>query len=109
MQKRYYNKLVRDKVPEAIVSGGDKPHHYVIERTEDYLAALDDKLDEEIVDYQMSKDLAELADVLEVIYAIVEAKGSSFEELEHIRIEKRKHRGGFSKKYLLEAIDEKKQ
>lgn len=106
MAKRRYNKLVRDKVPEAILAGGDKPYHYVIEHEDDYLAALDEKLDEELVDYQVTKELAELADVLEVIHAIAIAKGSSFEALDKMRIEKRDRRGGFTQKYLLEMIDE---
>lgn len=106
MAKRRYNRLVRDKVPAAIIAGGDKPYHYVIEHDEDYLAALDDKLDEELVDYQVTKELAELADVLEVIHAIAVAKGSSFEALDQMRLEKRERRGGFTQKYLLEMIDE---
>lgn len=104
---RYYNKLVRDKVPEAIVEGGDSYSHYVIDDHDDFLDALDEKLDEELVDYQVTKDLAELADVLEVIHAIVEAKGISFEELDEIRLSKRKRRGGFTKKIVLEEIHEK--
>lgn len=106
MYKRRYNLLVRDKVPQAIIDGGDKPYYYVIEKDEDYRAALDDKLDEELVDYQVTKELAELADVLEVLHAIVEAEGATFEELDQMRLAKRERRGGFSKRYLLEMIDE---
>lgn len=108
MDKRVYNKLVRDRVPEAIVAGGDKCVHRVIECEEAFIEALDEKLDEELVEYQISKDLAKLADVLEVIHAIAEARDSSFEELDKMRLEKRSHRGGFTKKYLLEEIHERK-
>ncbi len=106
MAKRYYNKLVRDKVPDAIVSGGDKAVTTVLDSHDAFLAALDEKLDEELVEYQMSKSLSELADVLEVVYAIAESKGSSIEELNAIRLEKREKRGGFSRKILLKEIIE---
>lgn len=103
---RVYNKLVRDKVPDAIIEGGDAYSHYVIDDHNDYLFALDEKLDEELVEYQVTKDLNELADVLEVIHAIAEAKGATFEELDAIRLAKRERRGGFTKKIVLEAIHE---
>ena len=106
MARRSYNKLVRDKVPAAIVDGGDEAITTVLEDKQDILLALDEKLDEEVCDYQVTKDLAELADVLEVIHAIVETSGISFEEFEQIRLKKREKRGGFSKKILLQEIIE---
>ena len=77
MARRSYNKLVRDKVPAAIVDGGDEAITTVLEDKQDILLALDEKLDEEVCDYQVTKDLAELADVLEVIHAIVETVKSA--------------------------------
>ncbi len=109
MDKRIYNKLVRDCVPDAIVAGGDACVHCVIDDHERFIDALDEKLDEELVEYQISKDMAKLADVLEVIHAIAEARGSSFDELDRLRLEKRERRGGFTKKYLLEEIHERKR
>ena len=107
--KRIYNKLVRDLVPEAIVCNGDECVHYIIEDDNAFIEALDEKLDEELVEYQISKDLSKLADVLEVIHAIANARGSSFEELDKLRVEKRKLRGGFSKRFLIEEIHEYKK
>ena len=66
MARRSYNKLVRDKVPTAIVQGGDEAITSVLEDKEEILFALDEKLDEEVCDYQVTKEMAELADVLEV-------------------------------------------
>lgn len=106
MGKRFYNKLVRDKVPEAIVAGGDKAVHRVLTHDDDIRDALDEKLDEELVEYQVTKHMAELADVLEVIHAIADADGIGFEGLDRMRLEKRERRGGFTEKYLLEIIEE---
>lgn len=69
-----HNKLVRDKIPEIIEKSGKK----AITRTltqEEYLSELDRKLNEECEEYQADKSLEELADMLEVMYAIAEARG----------------------------------
>lgn len=90
-------KLVRDKIPQIIMSDGKNP----IIRTlsdEEYLKELDRKLDEEIAEYQADKSLEEMADVLEVLFAICEAHGHSVNELMKLRDEKRENRGGFKEK-----------
>lgn len=106
MARRSYNKLVRDKVPDAIVDGGDEAVTTVLEDQEAIYLALDEKLDEEVCDYQVTKEMSELADVLEVIHAIVETRGISFDELDQMRLQKREKRGGFSKKIMLNEIIE---
>lgn len=90
-------KLVRDKIPQIIMSDGKNP----IVRTlsdEEYLTELDRKLDEEVAEYQADKSLEEMADVLEVLFAICEARGYSVDELMKVRDEKRENRGGFKEK-----------
>lgn len=106
MATRSYKKLVRDKVPDAIISGGDDARVTALEDHEEILYALDEKLDEELVEYQMSKQLGDLADVLEVINAICEERGSSLAELDKMRKEKREKRGGFTKMLRLDEIIE---
>ena len=76
MARRSYNKLVRDKVPTAIVQGGDEAVTSVLESKDDILFALDEKLDEEVCDYQVTKEMAELADVLEVMKPVYNFKAS---------------------------------
>ena len=90
-------KLVRDKIPQIIMSDGKNP----IIRTlsdEEYLKELDRKLDEEVSEYQADKSLEEMADVLEVLFAICEARGHSVNELMKVRDEKMENRGGFKEK-----------
>lgn len=95
-------KLVRDKIPQIIQADGKSP----IIRTlsdEDYLQELDKKLNEEVAEYQADKSIEEMADVLEVLYAICEARGHSLEELEHVRKEKREKRGAFKERIYWEG------
>ena len=105
-KKIIYNKLVRDKIPEIIETSG-KMCEIEILSDEEYLQMLDKKLDEELAEYHQEQNIEELADLLEVLYATVKARGCSIEELEHVRIEKQKARGGFDKKILLKSVRSK--
>lgn len=95
-------KLVRDKIPQIIIEDGRTP----IVRTlsdEEYLSELDRKLNEEVAEYQADKSLEEMADVLEVLFAICEARGHSVDELMEVRDKKREKRGGFRDKVYWEG------
>ena len=106
-KKISYNKLVRDKIPEIIRSSG-KICETEILSDEAYLKMLDEKLCEELAEYQKDQNIEELADLLEVLYATARARGYSIEELHHVRDEKQKSRGGFDKKILLKSVQEEK-
>ena len=99
-----YNKLVRDRIP-AIIEANGKRCVCSILSDEEYLAKLDEKLNEELAEYQESKSMEELADLLEVIRAVAVARGSSIEEVEAIRRDKDAKRGGFEKKILLTEVE----
>lgn len=90
-------KLVRDKIPQIIIEDGKTPLTRILD-DEEYLKELDKKLNEEIAEYQQDKSIEEMADVLEVLFAICEARGYSVDELMKVREEKREKRGGFGKK-----------
>ena len=98
-----YNKLVRDRIPEIIENSGRKCVYSILSDGE-YLTKLDEKLNEELAEYQESKSMEELADLLEVIRAVAAARGSSIEKVEAIRRDKAEKRGGFEKKTLLTEI-----
>ncbi|MBQ8325568.1 MAG: nucleoside triphosphate pyrophosphohydrolase [Lachnospiraceae bacterium] len=87
-------KLVRDKIPEIIKNDGKKPVVQILS-DEEYLTELDKKLNEEVAEYQADKSLEEMADIVEVLFAICEARGHSVEELMQMRETKREKRGGF--------------
>ena len=100
-----YNKLVRDRIPEIIENSGKTAHTHLLS-DEEYIAELDRKLGEEYAEYQADKNIEELADMLEVIYAIAKARGASVEELERVRKEKAEKNGAFEKKIFLEGVDD---
>lgn len=100
-----YHKLVRDRIPEIIKSSG-KICLWETLSDEDYIHLLDQKLNEELAEYQESKSLEELADLVEVIQAVVKARGWSLEELERVRADKATKRGRFEKKILLKEVQE---
>ena len=106
MKTKIYNKLVRDRIPEIIEADGKTCITEILSDAQ-YLEMLDTKLNEELAEYQESKSLEELADLLEVMQAVVEARGWSWAQLEQVRQEKASQRGGFEKKILLKEVTEK--
>lgn len=100
-----YNKLVRDRIPEIIAATGQRCKTRVLDR-EEYLVKLEEKLREELTEYQESQSLEELADLLEVMAAVVDAKGCTWQELVAIQEQKRAKRGGFDQRILLESVTE---
>ena len=79
----------------------------LLKSDEDYISLLDQKLNEELAEYQESKSLEELADLLEVMQAVVKARGWTLKELEQVRADKAVKRGGFERKILLKEVREK--
>ena len=103
--KKEYNKLVRDLIPSIVNQSGKKCDIETLSN-EDYLIKLSEKLDEEVAEYHESQDHEELADILEVIYAIAESTGCSENELNSLRKNKAEKRGRFSQKILLKTVEE---
>ena len=95
-----HNKAIRDKIPEIIKKDGHTCNVKTLSDKE-FLVELEKKLSEEVLEYQNDKNPEELADILEVVYRIVELKGLSKEELEKIRIKKVEERGSFEKNLFL--------
>ena len=100
-----YHKLVRDRIPEIIENQGKTCVTEVLSQ-DAYIQMVDEKLNEELMEYQESKSLEELADLLEVMEAAVIARGYTWEELLQVRDEKRQKRGGFQDRILLKEVIE---
>lgn len=105
MATKTYNKLVRDLIPEIIEESGKTLRTRILS-DEEYLGMLDLKLDEELAEYHKDQNIEELADLLELIRAAAIARGYTLEELEAVRAEKAKKRGGFEKKIFLIDVSE---
>lgn len=103
---KVYNKLVRDRIPEIIEDSGKTCLTTILDE-EAYLHMLDQKLNEELAEYQESKSIEELADLIEVIASTAKARGYSWDRLMKIRDKKHQERGGFDKRILLLEVTEK--
>lgn len=95
-----YNKLVRDNIPEYLDKKGISYEKRIAENYE-YVEELFKKLDEEVKEFQESKNAEELADIIEVIEAI--KKLPEFKDVEEFRQAKLQSRGGFDKKIILKG------
>ncbi len=95
-----FEKLVRDKIPALIRMNGETPSVRVASPAE-IDSLLREKLVEEAEEFRASGSVEELADVLEVIHAILSRRGIDYEEIDTIRREKRRDRGGFEQQYVL--------
>ena len=96
-----YHKLVRDRILEIIRKNGREPKSHVADERE-YWLKLKEKLQEEVDEFKLSENPEELADILEVLYAIRDAKGVDWNELENLRAKKWEERGGFQDRIILE-------
>lgn len=99
-----HNKLVRHRIPELLAASGVDPFTHVAAE-EEYRARLTEKLSEEVGEFRASGELEELADVLEVVYAIAQLRGVGSEQLERIRGQKAETRGAFAKRIVLERTE----
>jgi len=98
---KIYNKLVRDNIPEIMVKNGADPVTRLL-NDEEYLKELNTKLLEEVNEYLEDGNIKELADIEEVLRAILDIKKVSYDDFEKIRKEKVIKRGAFKKRIFLE-------
>ncbi len=100
-----HNKLVRDRIPEIIAAQGKIAHIRILEQDE-YMQYLEAKLDEEAGEFHRDKNAEELADILEVVFALAESMGISQEKLLEVCLDKREKRGGFRDRVFLISVDD---
>jgi predicted house-cleaning noncanonical NTP pyrophosphatase (MazG superfamily) len=87
-------KLVRDKIPEIIYANGEIACLSVVDDGQ-YHLLLRRKLEEEVHEYLESDSAEELADILEVLYALASCTGLNEDALERLRKAKADDRGRF--------------
>lgn len=107
---RNYGKLVRDNIPEIIISNGEVPITRILDNQE-YKVELEKKLFEEYNEVlgatTKEEKVEELADMLGVISALADSAESSIEEVLEVAKIKCLKRGGFKKRIYLEKVEEK--
>jgi predicted house-cleaning noncanonical NTP pyrophosphatase (MazG superfamily) len=101
-----YPKLIRDRIPQVVYrnDGSRVPHRTAIDKAE-YIALLKKKVIEE------SEELAaaeikihiteEIADLQELIDALVKAVGVTPDDVQAVRADKRTKRGGFDQRLIM--------
>lgn len=101
---KIYNKLVRDKIVD-IIEGEGRKVNYIILDDKDYRKELNKKLQEEVKEYLEDNNVEELADIVEVIYGILNSMNVSIEDFEKVRMDKKEKRGDFEKRIYLEETE----
>lgn len=96
-----YDKLVRDKIPEIIKNNGETPITHIAS-DEEYQQKLKAKLQEEVNEFLEDSSKEELADILEVIYALCDFYKIDKNELGQLRKDKAEKRGGFKNRIVLD-------
>lgn len=100
-----YDKAVRDRIPEMIERSGKTCVTEVLPPAE-FERKLNEKLREEVEEYLESRSNEELADLVEVVYGILEMRNISLEQFEELRLAKKKERGGFSQRICLRSVSD---
>ncbi|MEK7660001.1 MAG: nucleoside triphosphate pyrophosphohydrolase [Patescibacteria group bacterium] len=96
-----FNKLVRDKIPHIIRAKGEVPLTHIANEKE-YWEKLNQKLLEEVAEWVDAESIEEMADIFEVITAILEYKKWELESVVAVQKKKREERGGFSERIILD-------
>lgn len=108
---KFYNKLVRDNIPEIIRRNGEEPVYHVLGENE-YWDALLKKDEEELIEVKDANSIEErkkeLADKLELIRAMAEFNGFTLDDIIKEAEVKANKNGAFQKRLFLERVVPKK-
>ena len=99
--RRKYNKLVRDKIPKIIRKKGEVAITHIADDAE-YWLKLKEKLLEEVQEFQKDENIGELADILEVLDAIIDFKKFDRGEAQQVKAKKAEERGAFKERIILD-------
>ena len=103
---KIFRKLIRDRIPEIIAANGEKATTRVLNDAE-FVTALENKLLEEVQEMRANKAerKMEIADIYEVLDALIATYGFSKEEIWELQMKKRQERGGFDRRLFLEGTE----
>ncbi len=99
-----YNKLVRDNYPEIAAVKGELFTYHIADDSE-YREKLGEKIKEEVEEFLRQPQIEELADIYEVIRALMQVYGFSPEDLERACALKKYNKGGFERRIILEETE----
>ncbi|HEY7881594.1 MAG TPA: nucleoside triphosphate pyrophosphohydrolase [Streptosporangiaceae bacterium] len=103
-----YQRLIRDRIPEIVLSHGAHPVTRVLDKESYRQALLATLLEEahEAVAAHPAELPGELADVLDVVRALAAVHGLTWDQLLDIAAAKRIANGAFRQRLFLEYIDQ---
>jgi len=108
--EKFYNKLVRDNIPNIIRNNGGDPVIRIL-TNEEYKNELEKKLYEEYTEvlnaHESSERIEELADMLEIISSLAKLENKTLNDVIETAKNKNIKRGGFENKIFLEKVIEK--
>lgn len=100
------NKLVRNKEPNVIKAGGQKPKVKKLKEDAEYLEALANRIGDAAREFAAQRIPDSLADLLQLVDDTAKAMGTSVAEVKKIKTAIKKEKGGFSgRKFLVEIHD----
>ena len=105
---RHYMKLVRDNIIDIIKKDKNTKGvlYWQLVDDDEIESQLTKKLQEEVEEFRASGNIEELADLEEVIRAILKFKGVSYNQFEETRSKKYKEKGGFNKYFFLSEVED---
>jgi len=97
MARKEYNKLIRDRIPEIIHADGRDCGLEIMDEDEYKLALLQKVVEEaqEVLDAPPGKLIMELADLYEVIDAVMDVHSIDKQDVHDLQAKRREERGGF--------------
>jgi predicted house-cleaning noncanonical NTP pyrophosphatase (MazG superfamily) len=102
MSDRILHKLVRDKVPGQLKAKGVEVKVHQADQAE-FESELLEKLREEVLEFKNAKSMDQLADLLEVVDAVIQLEGWTKEQVEAVRVQRLQEKGGFNERFILES------
>ncbi len=107
-RKFFKGKLVRDNISAIMKAEGILLQETALNH-EEFIHFLKEKLLEEALEVQKSTStpefLEEMADVFEVLHALIKSSGFTLQDVEDIRLKKFRHKGGFDSKTYLKSFE----
>lgn len=104
--EKVYPKLVRDKIPANLEKKGLVVESHIADQ-EEYMQALKAKLREELSEFLDQPSAEEAGDLLEVLSALCDQLGITFDDIAQARVEKAEKAGVFADRIIIDAVIEK--
>jgi len=104
IEKKDYNKLVRDRIPEIIKNKNEQCDYRIIVDNQEFELELKKKIVEEsteLLNAESDNIPGEIVDILELIDTLIKTKKLNKDDILKLQQQKREERGGYEEKIFL--------